>query len=113
MRKIALISLILSSILMANDSVVLDKGNVVVKGKMGESIIISDAADKDAVVVGSNNILISSKKKQMPSYASGSIHQIDDISYDTVEIKHSNQYVGTAEVPVIYQLHPLTVHQYK
>lgn len=129
--KIGLISLSLVGAMVASDNIVVDRSGVVVANG-GESIVISDSADRDALVVNDDNIIISSQRRA-PRYASADEYaeaqntryeareperrvvkkRVVDMSYDSVEVKHSNQNVGTAEVPVIFQLHPLTVHQYK
>ena len=132
--KIGLISLGLVSAMVANDNIVVDERGVVVANG-DESVVISDAADRDALVVNDKNIIISSQKRERPRYVSANEYsqvqavryqevrpqverrpvkrRVVDMSYDSVEVKHSNQNVGTAEVPVIFELHPLTVHQYK
>lgn len=131
---------LVSSLLVAGDDIAMQGGSVVVRGN-GEAIVLNQTNDMDGVVVNDKNIVINSQRKKRNNIAnhrhyaySDSYAQpervvavrpdrddgvgyrtngVIDMSYDTVEVKHSNQYVGTAEVPVVYQLHPLTVHQYK
>lgn len=122
--KFSIISTALASLLIAGDDVVLSPGDVVVRGG-DETIVVSDAADEDSLVINDNSIVVSNRKRDKSYYPPQ--HQprraapaqaswngvVEDISCDSVEVKHSNQGVGTAEVPVIYRLHPHTVHQYK
>lgn len=131
--KIGLVGVSLISSLLIGDDIAMQGGSVVVRNG-DESIILSQAADMDALVVSDKNIIINSAKRSKYAYADNSVEPqrvvarqnrearaeraysnrgIIDMSYDSVEIKHSNQNVGTAEVPVIFELHPLTVHQYK
>ena len=132
--KIGLVGISLMSSLVAGDDIVMQDSGVVVRNG-DESIILSQAADMDALVVNDKNIIINSARRSRYAYADNRVEPermalrqqnrepraergysnrgIVDMSYDSVEIKHSNQNVGTAEVPVIFELHPLTVHQYK
>jgi|GEM_PF-2985663 len=133
MKKTLLLTFVTASLVFGvNDSVVLSEGDVVVRDyDREETIVVSDSADRDSLVVNDKSIVISNKKprpyyqqpqarpmQQPVAYAQPREVEywdgrIEDMSYDTVEIKHSGQNVGTAEVPVVYQMHPLTVHQYK
>jgi hypothetical protein len=128
MKKSLVISILTASVIFANDSVVMSEGDVVVKDyQRDETIVISDSADRDSLIVNENSIVISNKKprpyynnyrpaSQPVAYAQPKEYwdgTVEDMSYDSVEVKHSGQTVGTAEVPVVYRLHPHTVHQYK
>ena len=129
--KLGLVGVSLVASLIASDNIVMQESSVVVRNG-DESIILSQAANMDALVVNDKNIIISSAKKDRYAYAESAEVEpemveaparevrtrrvasgVIDMSYDSVEVKHSNQNVGTAEVPVIFELHPLTVHQYK
>ncbi len=129
--KIGLIGVSLVASLLVADDIAMQDGSVVVRNG-DESIILSQVANMDALIVNDKNIIINSARRDKYAYADNveperavepiresrsqrgySQRGIIDMSYDSVEVKHSNQNVGTAEVPVIFELHPLTVHQYK
>ena len=130
--KIGLVGVSLVASLMAGDDIVMQESGIVVRNG-DESIILSQVANMDALIVNDKNIIINSARRNKYAYADNNIEPermaeparesrsqrgysqrgVIDMSYDSVEVKHSNQNVGTAEVPVIFELHPLTVHQYK